>query len=233
MAWMRYTLVISMFFITVTLCVGQFGAGVKYQSISSGFWDEAFAMSQSASFNGNMAGASAYYWLRLEDVRVEFLPEVGYMLSFAHDENALTSRIRTIPLLINTDIYLFDLLDDCDCPTFSKQGTFVQRGFFVEVSGGVDFQTLELENATQETIFDVSENIWRAGLGIGLDIGVSDLVTITPTAFMHWHSTPDWQGLPEALGIERTSVSATGGDWYRGFAVRAIFRPDYTRRNRY
>jgi hypothetical protein len=229
---MRYFLVVSVFFASITGGACQFGAGIKYQLYNSDYLMQAFDLSPESTLNRNLAGVSAYYWFRLKNVRIEFLPEVGYWQSVAHSEDAISSRMRAFPLLINSDIYLFDLLNDCDCPTFSKQGTFFQRGFFLELSGGIEFQTLELQDASGESVFDVTESTFRGGFGFGLDIGISDLITVTPLVFMHWHETPSSKGVEDALGVAHSQISAHGGDWYRGFTLRAIFRPDYTR-NRY
>ncbi|MCB9291906.1 MAG: hypothetical protein H6559_02055 [Lewinellaceae bacterium] len=36
-----------------------------------------------------------------------------------------------LSLFLNANIYFLDLEGDCDCPTFSKSGGFLQKGLFL------------------------------------------------------------------------------------------------------
>ncbi len=69
---------------------------------------------------------------------------------------------------------------------------------------------------------------FRFGFGIGFDIGVSDLVTVTPFLKYNFRTRPDWD--PAEL-IGENGIP-DGNEWLFTAGLRAIFRPDYTRRYR-
>ena len=121
------------------------------------------------------------YWFRLPKQRVEFLPTLYYAQTSddwsAPDDNFY---LKEIGFQLKTNIYPFDFLGDCDCPTFGKQGPQLQKGFFLQLSGGY---SVYRGNADVEVASGpIGGNGFTYGGGIGLDIGISNLVTITPIA---------------------------------------------------
>ena len=74
------------------------------------------------------------YWFRLEKRRVEFMPEIY----FAHSNTAITDdvfesmNLNRIGFNLNVHLYPLDFEEDCDCPTFSKEGPGIQKGFFFQ-----------------------------------------------------------------------------------------------------
>jgi hypothetical protein len=76
---------------------------------------------------------------------------------------------------------------------------------------------------------DVNSIIFRAGIGIGLDIGINDLITITPIVSYYFHSGIPWENIPIA---EATLVNATANPKNLQFTLRVGFRPDYTKGKR-
>ncbi len=132
------------------------------------------------------------YTFRLANRRVEFFPELNYG---SHEtRSAPTEIIDDVPIIfidhtalnlyLNTNFYIFDFAGDCDCPTWSKGGNFLKKGFFLQLSPGVGYRQTEYtengrplpgrEERVQETI-NVS-----IGAGVGIDFGLSDYVTLTP-----------------------------------------------------
>ena len=114
------------------------------------------------------------YWFRLPTKRVEFLPTVYY--STASGELDWTQY----GVQFKTNIYPFDFGTDCDCPTFGKQGPQLQKGLFLQLAPGVARHQYELP-APGLTISESSVGFTMAG-ALGLDIGVSNLLTLTPSA---------------------------------------------------
>ena len=117
----------------------------------------------------NSLEVAAHYWFRLPKQRVEFQPTVYY-----------ASQLSDRPLATNefgfqfkTNVYLFDLGTDCNCPTFGKQGPQLQKGLFLQLSPGVAFH--QFDGQERATLFTL-------GGGVGIDFGVSNLVTLTPIA---------------------------------------------------
>ncbi len=121
------------------------------------------------------------YWFRLPKQRVEFLPTLYYAQSsddWSNPDNNI--YLKEFGAQFKTNIYPFDFLGDCDCPTFGKQGPQLQKGLFLQLAGGYSFyrSDQDFEVATQV----IEGSGFTFGGGIGLDIGISNLVTITPIA---------------------------------------------------
>jgi len=116
------------------------------------------------------------YWFRLPKQRIEFLPTVRYATS---KFGLAGISLREFGADMKVNIYPFDFLGDCDCPTFGKQGPQLQKGFFLQASGGYSFYNSAFTNALDER--EVSNgNAVVFGGAIGLDIGLSNLLTLTP-----------------------------------------------------
>ena len=130
------------------------------------------------------------YWFRLKPVRIEFLPELGFS-SFQSDlfeptaSSPLDSRFSSLHFQANINIYPLDFVGDCDCPTFSKSEPIFQRGFFLQIAPGVQYQSI-IFNPDGNTRFAFDAFNYSLAGGIGLDIGVSDFITVTPYA-KYWY----------------------------------------------
>ena len=185
---------------------------------------------QGAHFARQMVALSGYYWFRPKDNRIEFYPEISLATTLDQKDQDPTTDLFVVSAGMNVDFYLFDLINDCDCPTFSKQGSFFTRGFFIETSVFADYEILDYRAPDNSSSTSSGVTI-RGGLGVGLDIGVSDMVTITPLGYIHAKPVSSWDELNNALEPS-LEEKPNGIDWYRGFALRVIFRPDYRRRYR-
>lgn len=119
--------------------------------------------------------AGLEYYFRLKSNRVEFHPMLSYRRSFEKD--LTLGYYSSIDFDFNTSIYLFDFEGDCNCPTFSKQGTLVKKGFFFELQPGFGYQTIFV---TESDGGKSSNMVLKLGLAAGLDIGLSDQYTLTP-----------------------------------------------------
>lgn len=119
------------------------------------------------------------YWFRLPEKRVEFLPTV-YFAGSSTEANSIdqsTVKLKEFGLEFKVNIYPFDFGGDCDCPTFGKQGPQLEKGFYLQLSPGYAVYDLSGEGLELD-----SGNGFTYGGGVGLDIGVSNLLTITPYA---------------------------------------------------
>ncbi|MCB0644011.1 MAG: hypothetical protein KDC44_20335 [Phaeodactylibacter sp.] len=149
-------------------------------------------------FYRNGSKLSVDYWFRLKNVRIEFHPEVGLSQVKADwtDIPGLPYLLqsRTIHFQWNTNIYLFDFFGDCDCPTFSKSEPFLKKGFFVQISPGINLQQHQVfENGIDEAIQSADNTAYSLAAGIGLDIGVARFLTITPYVKGWYYFNTDWQ----------------------------------------
>lgn len=172
------------------------------------------------------------YWFRLPKQRIEFYPELNVARSALElpDGNAFTGQWYSF--FFNTHIYLLDLLNDCNCPTFSKQRNLVQRGFFFSVSPGVTYGTFT-SDSDHFGDFERKNTDWILSLsgGLGLDIGLSDLITLTPFAEARYlipfkgpvgNQTPNDQIPPEYQLLAREDSG-----WRLRGGLRFGFRFDY------
>lgn len=119
---------------------------------------------------------SAFYWLRLKDYRVEFFP--GLFIQQNQFKQLTNSSENTIGygIQLPVQVYPFELRSDCKCPTFSKQNDFIKKGFFIQFI--TQFSLFKDNDHTSGGIFDM-------GAGAGIDIGLSDLLTLSPF-IQHW-----------------------------------------------
>jgi len=116
------------------------------------------------------------YWFRLPTKRVEFMPTIFF--SSTSTSNT-TNKLNMYGAEMKVNVYPFDFGGDCDCPTFGKQGPHLEKGLFLQLSGGYAryepsgvFETAIVANG-QGAIF---------GAGVGVDFGLSNLITLTPMA---------------------------------------------------
>lgn len=141
------------------------------------------------------------YWFRLKKVRVEFTPE----LNFSQFKDTYTStkdepfdfRSNIYGLHFNTNIYPLNFKDDCNCPTFKKDGQVIEKGFHFILSPGVNYFDLSIN----KNEFKTNDLVFSAGLGVGLDIGLSDFLTVTPMVLYHRYFGADWEDLDVALDV--------------------------------
>ena len=171
------------------------------------------------------------YWFRLKNLRMEFYPEISVQLStsnstFGNVELPESYRLEAGGIGIITHIYLFDFFNDCQCPTFSKQNTFLKKGFFVMLGVKEYVQN-------KETIYSDRSDFHRdfttqVSGGIGLDVGLTDLITITPFAGLVYYPSTNWEGINANHGIIH-AVPPDESTSNLGFqaGIRIGFRPDY------
>ena len=160
--------------------------------------------------NENGIKASANYWFRLKNIRLEFLPELAFtyypVKPVQRDINEFS--VTQLSLLFPINIYPLDLVSDCKCPTFSKQNTFVRKGFFIQIVPGY--------HRTSSQIQSSGKFFYSLGAGLGIDLGLSDLVTLSP--ILSYHFYPDNQFPPENAGWVEEEIQ---------IGLRMMVRPDY------
>jgi hypothetical protein len=234
MKLMLHSFLVGLFVAIINPIHAQFGIGGKYTDLKDAYWQEVF----DGGYNDRFGSVNAMYWFRLKKKRVEFLPEIGYARSLNNisAEAGPANSSSVFYLQFNTDVYFLDFGSDCNCPTFSKDGDILQRGLFVEVSPGVEFRKLGIDylNGGELDTRFFNKTVPRVYGGFGFDIGLSDLITVTPTVGLAYTTGTAWDGVEEFLDFDPTGVDETGRDRDLAFqaGVRILLRPDYLRRNR-
>ena len=134
--------------------------------------------------------------------------------------DAVSVGLRQMGGGIMSHIYLFDLLGDCECPTFSKQGTFLKKGFFVMAGIGAVNSEKKIDNSFTDGNLD-----FTARFGIGVDIGVTDLITVTPFIQTQYFPSVSWHEVGTAFLSDPPHIESSLHQIQ--FGVRLGFRPDY------
>jgi len=204
---MKQLLIIFLFsFLMINQSSAQYGVNASYQTFSASNWE---GLIQDSDLLGAAPIKSGFAvgidrWFRLKNARVEFFPELNYArYSVDWSDDATTLSHQQISLFANTHFYLFDLTGDCDCPTFSKDGGFVKKGFYVELSPGLSYASSTIKGITGDP--SNSSFVPSLGLGLGVDIGLSDLLTITPMIRFRRYFGAEWENLVENLNLEEPS----------------------------
>ncbi|HAW04602.1 MAG TPA: hypothetical protein DCW83_07940 [Saprospirales bacterium] len=179
---------------------GQIGIRTKY--LKNGIEDnQTNFISKVGSIDDALStgyGLGIDFWIRLKTKRVEFLPELGINYSQTSFETEITQYSLDYNYLyfnLNTRIYPMDFEGDCDCPTFSNQSTLVKKGFYFELSPGVGYYTSHYDSSLPTVSNPEGENStatvdafsYKIGVAVGLDIGLSNLLTINPYAMYNYH----------------------------------------------
>ena len=176
-------------------------------------------------------GVGLDYWFRLKKYRIEFLPEVhmGLKSSTSFENRGTITDLSYFGLNFNTQIYLFDLEGDCDCPTFSKQGPSLSKGIFFNVSPGLLYNTTEIATELVDPSINSNQLNFKIGLGVGYDIGISDLFTITP--IFSYNIAPGllFNDLQNIGNISPTPPIIESSLNQLQFQIRFGFRPDYVK----
>lgn len=207
----------------------QIGLRVYYNSNQYGGWNEFFQSIPSPGTNPrsveNVFSTSIDftidYWMRLPDKRIEFFPYINFHQATSSLElNSSELGLRQIGAGLVAHIYLLDLIGDCDCPTFSKQGTFMKKGFFLLAGLGADYSTKAVNGNYVDGNIDANFQV-----GLGLDIGVNDILTITPLLRYKYYPDISWHEMAPLFGVDINNVDTSAGQL--GLGIRAGVRLDY------
>ncbi|MEM9847090.1 MAG: hypothetical protein AAF847_04320 [Bacteroidota bacterium] len=186
---MKKALFLWLFSSICTLATAQIGITAGYTSMEAPDWEfefqQEFGLNNQLFVSGSRIGIN--YWLRLKKVRVEFFPSLEYAnygTQIGNDASANQADFDAdlIGIFLHTRIYPFDFINDCNCPTFSKQNEAFKKGFFLMLSPGVEAMQIGVRRRVGNEITGQlkAEGKPTFGGGVGFDIGVSDFLTLTP-----------------------------------------------------
>lgn len=178
------------FLLLVVLCytVGlRAQVGVSAHYLSSDGQGSALTTPSDAPQTGWQVGVD--YWFRLKQARIEFLPTLAYSSqradAVAAADDITGATTQGYHFFFTTHIYPFDLKGDCDCPTFSKEGPTLQKGFFLQLAPGISY--LDVSRQTSTATYGATDTALSLGAAVGFDIGFSDLFTLTPMAGLRYY----------------------------------------------
>lgn len=226
----------------------QFGFSARTNLNNFNSWNDYYDRSdinQQAFRNTTELGIN--YWFRLENIRIEFLPEVTFTLpteetlSPSIGDN-FTSEFSQLSFYLNTNLYFLDFENDCDCPTFSKQGTFVPKALHLIINPGISLYQNDINILSNDPSgFGVTGLAYNIGAGLGLDIGINNLLTITPFFMINYSSSFSSEAIDQYSAITLCEdpqlcdliPEDAASNFHPQFGIRINLRPDYVKANRY
>ena len=227
---MRFILVFSLLITSLTV-FAQFGIRAGYGSTSFKDW-EGFAYRRidvnKASFLNSGLNVGVDYWFRLKKRRIEFMPELGYTQFAASSVDGYNYSLSSFNAYFNVHVYLLDLAEDCNCPTFSKQGNTIKKGFFIHAAPFFRYYIQEAEGSQS-----LSGNSTGIGIraGAGIDIGLSDFLTLTPMVAYEATGKSNWKDLATlATNITDPDIKSSGSGLFG--LMRLGFRLNSNKRRR-
>lgn len=205
MAKIRLTLMLLFCFFGAIL-KAQIGLSYGYMQQEHTAWDQILLekglLSPGETFLNEGHRLSLEYWFRLPKQRVEFYPELNISIqesSLSDDLFSIQTNFQAITygLDLKTQIYFLDFKGDCDCPTFSKNDPIVKKGTYLLLSPGAYMQNRNFDSVSQTFLveqYNQAINL-KLGAGVGLDIGITDLITLSPFYLFELHQTSEWDEL--------------------------------------
>ena len=175
----------------------QVSVNAAYAALSASKWNDLVG---DDLFPGSGYKLGIDYWFKLKNKRIEFTPELTYSQftkSRGNNDVKQTLDARFIGFHFITNIYPMVFGNDCICPTFNYVGSFIVKGFFVQVSPGIDFFRGQYKNKATEQYEENTSSIFNIGIGVGIDIGVLPIVTLTPFASYRYYLETNWEVLAD------------------------------------
>jgi len=227
-------MIYRLIYLSIAFCLisgisyGQFGLNVRYSTNDFNDWSGiTTAASGGPIWESNLEFALDY-WFKPSEYRAEYYLEGSY----ANTKTTFGNRVYQLNSYgfgVKSNIYILDFKGDCDCPTFKKEGGLFKKGFFLQWNAHGAYW-----NKQAEFLGDSDTNIaFDLGAGAGIDIGISDLLTITPYATWQYYPWLTWEqfGLRHGIGgIENLNAKTTVT--MIKFGVRIGFRPDFLKEQR-
>lgn len=174
------------------ILMGQFGIRANYSKLNYPGINKVYGTSNEVVLNPQFE-AGIDYWFRLKEKRLEFMPELAY--------NSSSSTISEIDVkhtmflfYVNAHVYPFDFAGDCNCPTFSKEGNSIKKGFFIQLAPVIGVSAKRY-GAVVDTVQGTKDLTYGIRGGLGVDFGVSDIITITPIVSYAYLASQDWSSL--------------------------------------
>jgi hypothetical protein len=168
------------------------------------------------------------YAYSLRNNRLEFAPELNLTRYQAEELDLGPLDANLFSFFLNVRAYVLDFKGDCDCPTFSKKGNTLAKGFYVELSPGYTY-ALTYINTPAIRYRGRSVNL-SAAASVGLDFGISPSITLTPFGGFRYYPEATWYGLEQALldnpdlGNRQTADNSPLSQFYTGLRLGVNLR---------
>ncbi|MEO7176239.1 MAG: autotransporter domain-containing protein [Saprospiraceae bacterium] len=216
------TCLVVFFSSVVTPSQAQIGVNLGYTGLTARKWENIMNL-KNFEFDspfGPGLHVGVDYAYKLKDIRIEVVPELN--MQFYKETQEIPDEFVKLDLAmtyagldINGHFYLLDLYGECDCPTFSKKGPWLNKGLFIiaTLGGGMYLKkatnTLtDVDGIDSTAHIDDNSFAMRIGLGLGMDIGVSKTFTVTPMIKFQFSPAVRWDGFAD-VGPVRQNLDLT------------------------
>jgi hypothetical protein len=202
----------------------QVGISAHYLSGQADKWEFTFPDTRqpNISLPGEGWQLGIDYWFRLKNLRIEFLPTLAIsnqQQDLLIGSSTLNTELRAYHIFFNTNFYLFDFKGDCDCPTFSKEGPSLQKGVFLQLSPGYSSFNYSINDEELQAKLESNNSQFSIGVALGFDLGLSDLLTITPQLGVRYYPSVEWEtlalndvyGFPESISPKSSLLQYAAG----------------------
>jgi len=168
----------------------------------------------------------AAYRIFPSEVRMGFLPELSFAYALENRKSEFQQGkyvYRQIAFALPFQVFPFDLYGDCNCPTFGKENDFFKRAFFLKFIPEIDYQVLSYTNElnlSHEPDY-TNNTAFSLGVGMGLNIALTQLLTLSPEISYHNVFSEKWGGLASLHGLAE-SLDKTSANNLR-FGLRLSF----------
>lgn len=130
--------------------------------------------------NTSHFGLGPSYWFRLKPRRIEFNPSLLFDYMNSNElSNAKSLKEIQFKLSLPIMFYPMDFGNDCNCPTFNKQGQFFKKGFHFILNPNLSYAN-QVYNTDAEQVKN-SGFLVSIGIGAGIDIGINRAWTFSPS----------------------------------------------------
>jgi len=159
---------------------------------------------------GNSLFLSLSYEISIQNYRIAIVPEIGSAMFKNEIIDLGTFTNKTFRFQLNTHIYFLDFNGDCDCPTFSKKGSPLKKGLFLNLSPGISYFSNTVNPlASPTTDHFIKPNF---GTGLGYDIGLTKNITLTTFTNAYIFPRLKWPGLINLLAVPSTGNKIADGE---------------------
>jgi len=215
-------------------CFGQFGITTKYSFNNYNHWsDVTESINDSRLFENHLEFALDYRF-RPGEKRIELFMEASYLNNstsmISPGGNDRVFSMNGFGLGLKANVYFLDFHGDCDCPTFGKEGGFLKKGLFLQFSTAASYWNKKAEFFSDPTDSSLLVDI---GVGIGLDIGISNMITVTPIASVNYYPFATWEqfAIEQGLLDQSNPNSRTTISMFK-LGVRIGLHPDFIKERR-
>jgi len=192
------TLLCSIFF-----CLSlhaQVGVSLSYRNINAPYWGLLLGENETIFKNGH--SFSVDYWLKLNNLRIDLLPELGFS-KFSNEIEPIgiypkrTFIAQFFNFQVNANIYPLDFFKQNSNKTNRNPTENVARSVFVQISPGASMVYLSYRAAFEEMLLPPRRTAYFIGMGAGFDIHYKNYLTLTPMLRYQHYPTVQWVGLKE------------------------------------